>query len=527
MSAANAAFSQANGANIVPVGNTMSNGYYTVRSSKRQVNFIPGSVWDSVNVDTDASLNTSNITITTNLTGAFTQANIALGQANLAWDKANLAYTFAANNAFGVGNAAFAFANSVNANAFSALAIAIAAYAAGNTTWTYAANNVQLIANLAYGNANTTYTYAANQVMLVANLAFGNANTTYTYAANVVMTAANSAFTRANIANLRPVGNTMSNGYYTIRATRNQLNFIPGGDWVTINVNDDPSLNTANAIITANLTGAFTQANLSWDKANLAYTFAANNAFLVGNSAFAFANGVNTNTFTAIATSIAAYAQANTDWTYAANNVQLIANSAYGAANIAYTYAANNVQLIANLAFGNANSTYTYAANNVMSAANAAFAMANAANLMPVGNTMANGYWTIRSTKRRINFIPGSAISITVDDDPSLNTANVTISAVISGGDPTYAFTQANAASLTANSAYDKANSAVGGGYFQGNNGNTGSSLGLGDIFRVHTSNLNTNTTITSGNNALAAGPISVFTGVVLTIQANARVSIV
>jgi hypothetical protein len=65
------------------------------------------------------------------------------------------------------------------------------------------------------------------------------------------------------------------------------------------------------------------------------------------------------------------------------------------------------------------------------------------------------------------------------------------------------------------------------GGYYQGNNGAVGSASGLGDIFRVHTNILNANVTIFSGNNALAAGPITVNVGRTLTIQSNARVAIV
>jgi len=83
-----------------------------------------------------------------------------------------------------------------------------------------------------------------------------------------------------------------------------------------------------------------------------------------------------------------------------------------------------------------------------MSAANAAFAMANAANLMPVGNTMSNSYFTVRATRRRINFIEGSNITIKVDDDPTLNTSNITITASVTGGDPSDAFNRANIANL-------------------------------------------------------------------------------
>ena len=48
-------------------------------------------------------------------------------------------------------------------------------------------------------------------------------------------------------------------------------------------------------------------------------------------------------------------------------------------------------------------------------------------------------------------------------------------------------------------------------GFFQGENGNRGDTTsGKGDIFRVNESTLNTSVTIASGDNASAAGPLTV-----------------
>jgi len=55
-----------------------------------------------------------------------------------------------------------------------------------------------------------------------------------------------------------------------------------------------------------------------------------------------------------------------------------------------------------------------------------------------------------------------------------------------------------------------------GGGTFKGNNGEV--NAGGGDIFRVHQQQLNTNTTVDADENALAAGPLTVATGVTLTV---------
>ena len=60
---------------------------------------------------------------------------------------------------------------------------------------------------------------------------------------------------------------------------------------------------------------------------------------------------------------------------------------------------------------------------------------------------------------------------------------------------------------------------AGGGGYFQGENGATGSSKG--DIFRVHEQTLDTDVTIASGDNAGAFFSLTVATGVTLTVNGN------
>lgn len=83
-----------------------------------------------------------------------------------------------------------------------------------------------------------------------------------------------------------------------------------------------------------------------------------------------------------------------------------------------------------------------------------------------------------------------------------------------------------NASAILVNGAPITA-SGGGGAYFQGNNGNTGTALGLGDIFRVHSNTLSSNVVIVSGNNATAVGPLTIASGKVLTIQLGARVSIV
>ena len=74
-----------------------------------------------------------------------------------------------------------------------------------------------------------------------------------------------------------------------------------------------------------------------------------------------------------------------------------------------------------------------------------------------------------------------------------------------------------------------KINSGVtlGGSYFQGENGTVGATAGKGDIFRVHEKELNTDVTIAATDNALASGPLTVASGITLTITNGGRLAIV
>ena len=68
---------------------------------------------------------------------------------------------------------------------------------------------------------------------------------------------------------------------------------------------------------------------------------------------------------------------------------------------------------------------------------------------------------------------------------------------------------------------------ALGGAYFQGENGAVGVTAGKGDIFRVHEKELNTHVTIAATDNALASGPLTVANGITLTIANGGRLAIV
>jgi len=61
-----------------------------------------------------------------------------------------------------------------------------------------------------------------------------------------------------------------------------------------------------------------------------------------------------------------------------------------------------------------------------------------------------------------------------------------------------------------------------GAGYFQGDNGTTGDTTnGLGDIIRSHQKQLDTNVTIAADVNGLCAGPLTVASGITITITSG------
>jgi hypothetical protein len=65
------------------------------------------------------------------------------------------------------------------------------------------------------------------------------------------------------------------------------------------------------------------------------------------------------------------------------------------------------------------------------------------------------------------------------------------------------------------------------GGRYKGERGTVGASAAAGDIFRVHEQQLDTNVTIDATENALAAGPLTVASGVTLTVTSGGNLSIV
>ena len=123
------------------------------------------------------------------------------------------------------------------------------------------------------------------------------------------------------------------------------------------------------------------------------------------------------------------------------------------------------------------------------------------------------------SNARNLANLLNSDTTVTSADilDGTVATADIADNAVTTAKIPDGAITAA------------KINSGVtlGGAYFQGENGAVGATAGKGDIFRVHEKELNTNVTIAATDNALASGPLTVASGITLTIANGGRLAIV
>ncbi len=107
------------------------------------------------------------------------------------------------------------------------------------------------------------------------------------------------------------------------------------------------------------------------------------------------------------------------------------------------------------------------------------------------------------------NAVPVSAFGATLIDDADAVSAHATLGLVIG----TDVLAPTGDASQLVNLP------ASGGGYFKGENGTTGTSAG--DIFRVNEQELNTDVSIAATENAQATGPLSIATGITLSVASG------
>jgi hypothetical protein len=120
---------------------------------------------------------------------------------------------------------------------------------------------------------------------------------------------------------------------------------------------------------------------------------------------------------------------------FGVNAAMNVAVAAFASAN-----AGGSSLVIANLAYDKAN-----AANQL---ANGAFLKANVANTRTVGNTLANGYYVIRSSQRsQLNFLDnGQATMWTIADDSAGDRINLSFTSTVGPN----AYDKANTANITA-----------------------------------------------------------------------------
>ena len=99
------------------------------------------------------------------------------------------------------------------------------------------------------------------------------------------------------------------------------------------------------------------------------------------------------------------------------------------------------------------------------------------------------------------------------DDFTATNGSDIVLTSGATAGDTV---------EVLAFSTFEVAGISSGAGLFKGNNGETGdTTAGHNDIFRVNAQSLTVDTTIDADENASAAGPLTVASGVTLTVNGN------
>lgn len=196
------------------------------------------------------------------------------------------------------------------------------------------------------------------------------------------------------------------------------------------------------------------------------------------------------------------YASTNT---IAYNVITLSLTNFYDAANASYDQS-NTAILVSNLAYNQSNNARDFS-NSAVLIANLAYDTAN--NFLD--NVSISAAEVLASNTIIQNTINASVTQLFVD--------------YLANNDLTYNGTISNSAFSTANSAYDRANTA-GGGYFAGNNGYTGNANNRADIFRINSNTFTGNIVFAAGENASATGPLYMDPSAMIEIQTGARVVI-
>jgi hypothetical protein len=188
-----------------------------------------------------------------------------------------------------------------------------------------------------------------------------------------------------------------------------------------------------------------------------------------------------------------------------ANVSTLTANNTSFVGSVSAANVVSNAQLSANL--GNYVTT-TNLTNNLSNYQTTAGLNANIASYLPTYSGVVNGStfsvgssWTANTT--RVVF--GTTVGLQANG--SIGSAN---QALFSNGTTVY-----------------WANVSGGAGYYKGNQGAAGSPSNANNLFRINSNTMSNNITISAGENALTTGPITVNTGITLTIDTGGRAVII
>jgi len=385
-------------------------------------------------------------------------ANTANNNAQASFDKANLSL-IVAQASYGQANAsnitavaAFNQANSANLTAVTAFNQANVSIIIGQAAYLQAnAANLTAVTSFNQANsANLTAVTAFNQAnvsIIIGQAAYLQAN-----AANITAVA---AFNQANSANLTAV--TAFN-QANVSIIIGQASYLQAN---SANITAVAAFNQANS---ANLTAvtAFNQANVSIIIGQASY-LQANAANITAVAAFNQANSANltavtsfnqANTATIIAQ--AAYNQANVGGTSIDQTARTTANNAYSQANVA-TIIAQAAYAQANTGGGGGSGTLSIAVDNfTASGSSAIFTLSNTPASSNNVIVNLNGVTQLKSSYT----VVGS--TLTLSETPVVGTL-IDVTTFLSGGsgssgvDQT-ARTTANSAAITAQAAFDKAN---------------------------------------------------------------------
>jgi hypothetical protein len=249
----------------------------------------------------------------------------------------------------------------------------------------------------------------------------------------------------------------------------------------------------ANTGIVANSTGAFVNATYIATIAANSATGSLTNTFTVGTASYFVANGN-----LGIGNTAPAF-KLRVEGT----------TSLAGAVSGITTLAAGNTTIT-----GFANVTSTIQGGSSLTIAGALSGVTTAA----MGNTTITGFANVTTS---VN----SAL-LTVGSTFIANTSQLTTTVPFSANGATGTAGHVLTSNGATGSPYWAA--AAGGGYYKGGTSAVGSlAVGGQNLFRVNANTLNTSTTFVAGENGSATGPITIASGITLTIQTGARVSIV